>query len=69
MGTANKRLPPGWGRPLVSRKWHYFPAGETFALCGRIGFYFAPRKQGQHESTEHCAECKRRLAKLKEVTT
>jgi len=59
----------GWG-PTRGRKWHYFQFregyGMTDSICGKIGFYGAIEllEQGNDDSEDNCAECKRRLKKL-----
>jgi hypothetical protein len=58
-----EQLEPGWGKSPVSRKWHYFTP-DGMALCGRVGFFFGPREQGNDSHSDNCAECKRRKAKL-----
>jgi hypothetical protein len=58
----------GWGKPGFGRKWHYFdernPDGLSFSLCGNVGFYYGPLEEGNDNSPDNCAECKRRKAKL-----
>jgi hypothetical protein len=50
----------GWS-PTTS-KWHYFgPDGRS--LCGKWGFNRMPREQGDDDSPDNCAECRRRLIK------
>jgi len=56
----------GWGWLTNSRKWHYFVDGKS--LCGK---WWAPWlrndvEQGNNDSPDNCAECKRRLKKHKE---
>lgn len=52
----------GWGWPGLSKKAHYFLAGDMTALCGRWAFT-GRRENNNHTSKDNCAECKRRLAK------
>lgn len=66
MGRKKKPepAPQGWAF-AGQRKAHYFPAGESIALCRRVGFYFSPdRDDSNHDSADNCAECKRRRAEL-----
>jgi hypothetical protein len=51
----------GWGKSPASRKWHYFSAEETTALCGGIGFYFGEREAGNDAYPGNCAACKKKL--------
>lgn len=66
-GTTNEA---GWvlcGDPLRG-KYHWFNEGEARSLCLRwAAFDFQPREQGKDDSPDNCAECKRRLAKLRAV--
>lgn len=55
----------GWGKSPASPKWHYFPEGESFSLCRRIGFYFGPTEEGNDDSSDNCAACKRKRLKMK----
>lgn len=50
----------GWGFPLNSRKAHYFV--DTFSLCRKMGFYRGDLEQGNNNSPDNCAECRKRLA-------
>lgn len=53
----------GWGWGPNSRKAHYFTGG--LSLCRRWG-YVGPLTQNQEGSRpDDCAECTRRLAKLR----
>jgi len=57
----------GWGWLHNSRKWHYF-VGKT-SLCGK---WWAPwigddLEQGNDDSSDNCAECKRRLKRRREA--
>ena len=59
----------GWGKPQFGRKWHYFdaerhPRGKGFSLCGKVMLYFGPLEEGNDDSSDNCAECIRRKAKL-----
>ncbi len=61
----------GWG-PVVnaatmmpSKKWHYFK--DHRALCGRyMRFSDSDLEQGNDNSPDNCAECRRRLLKFRE---
>jgi hypothetical protein len=52
----------GWALPGFSRKWHYFRKDGP-SLCGKVGFYFGAREQGNDDSKDNCAECRKRKAK------
>jgi len=55
----------GWAWPGCSRKAHYFPAGEAISLCRKVGFVVhIPREEGDDDSSDNCAECRRRLSAL-----
>lgn len=52
----------GWGMVMGLRKWHYFRASDGRALCGK-GLWLGPianLEQGQDDSPDNCAECKRK---------
>jgi hypothetical protein len=61
----------GWGKSPASRKWHYFPANDTFSLCRRVGFFCSnEREDSEHDNVDNCAECKKkRLAAEKKRAT
>ena len=54
----------GWGAPGCSKKYHYFTA-DGRSLCMKIGFYRGEREQGNDDSPDNCAECRKRLARSK----
>lgn len=60
--TENK-IPEGWGKSLVSRKWHYFRNRDS--LCRRIGFYFGEVEQGNDHSSDNCSAYAKILSKEK----
>ena len=52
----------GWARVDYSRKWHYFVDGRS--LCRSYGvFDKVSLEQGNDNSPDNCAICKRKLAK------
>lgn len=62
----------GWGKPGVSRKFHYFDnspdsTDKGTSLCRKFGFFF-PGDDGleddHHDHPENCADCRKRKAKL-----
>ena len=57
----------GWafvfGAGFASKKAHYIK--DSRSLCGRYT-WFGDVEQGKDESPDNCAECKRRLKKLKD---
>lgn len=60
----------GWGTVvsagtlMPSKKWHYFK--DHRSLCGKwMRFSDNDLEQGNDNSVDNCAECKRRLAKLR----
>jgi hypothetical protein len=56
----------GWTYLLNSRKWHYFTDEENKSLCGKFMLLSLPElEQGNDESPDNCAACKRALAKRK----
>ncbi len=57
----------GWGKPGSSRnqKWHYFN-NESTSLCRKWGFFWGYVEQGNDENSDNCAECKRKLKRLRE---
>ncbi len=52
----------GWGFPAKSRKAHYFVDG--ISLCGKWMF-FGELEQGNDNSPDNCATCKKKLLKRK----
>ena len=56
----------GWTWIFNSRKWHYFQEGRSlcrnFALLGS-----ADLEQGNDNSPDNCATCKKKLKKEKNV--
>jgi len=58
--SKKKVAKEGWGWPANSRKAHYFVDG--LSLCGRWG-YFGEVEQGNDDSPDNCAVCKRLLKK------
>jgi hypothetical protein len=64
--TEQQKTNEGWGySPNISKKWHYFVDGTS--LCHKIGFYHSELEQGNDNSVDNCAECKRRLLKRRIV--
>jgi hypothetical protein len=57
-------ITPGWGKPhdTVSRKWHWF-AIDGRSLCGKVGFYRGATELGNDDSSDNCAECRKRLVR------
>jgi hypothetical protein len=56
-------LTEGWVWFFNSRKAHYIK--EHRALCGRWLYLGSGYEQGKDDSPDNCAECKRKLQKLK----
>lgn len=55
----------GWSPLDNSRKWHYFV--DRRSLCGSWAIMGKTElKQGDDDSPDNCAACKRKLAKRKE---
>ncbi len=55
----------GWGKSPASRVWHYFPAGESFSLCHKIGFYFGERDDTADDHSQNCATCRRKVKQIR----
>jgi hypothetical protein len=55
----------GWVWPLNSRKAHYFTEGEHISICRRMMVFHNNREQGNDESVDNCATCKKKKAKQK----
>lgn len=53
----------GWGFPGRSKKAHYFV--DSMSLCRKWGFYYGSLEQGNDDSPDNCAACRRELAKRK----
>lgn len=62
MLSENARLPAGWGFPLNSRKAHYFEAGSIISVCNGM-MYSGKREEGNNNSVDNCAKCKRHYQK------
>lgn len=56
----------GWVGTINGRKWHYV-IGDT-ALCGTVIWGGQP-EQGNDNSPDNCAACKRKLTKRREKAT
>ena len=61
----------GWGWLILAgswsgtKKWHYFVDGKS--LCGKyMTLGQIELEQGNDDSPDNCAECRRRLLKRKE---
>lgn len=54
-----KDLPSGWAMTDVSRRAHYFQKGSVLSLCCKVGFYFGPRFDSDHDNEDNCAKCKK----------
>ena len=69
--TDTKIIKQGWGL-TIGRKYHYFIFKEGYtlgeSLCRRIGFYHVDNilEDGNDNSVDNCAKCKKLLAKIKE---
>jgi hypothetical protein len=62
---VNKKV--GWWnpKPLDPRsKWHYI-GEDGRSLCGKWLHLIGPLEHGNDNSADNCAECKRRLEKIK----
>lgn len=56
----------GWTWLQNSRKWHYFV--DKKSLCGRFGLWKDDDlEQGNDDSADNCAACKKKLAKRQEA--
>lgn len=56
----------GWGWPGNSKKAHYFREGSISSICGKWA-YTGERESGNDSSLDNCADCKRRLEKMKKL--
>jgi hypothetical protein len=52
----------GWGKPARTKKWHYFVGIRS--LCGRWA-YRGELEQGNDDSPDNCAACRKKLEKRK----
>lgn len=60
--TEVTKEPEGWTWLGNSRKWHYFVGDRS--LCRKWGLFATPKlQQGNDDSPDNCAECRRRLKK------
>lgn len=59
--TIPVRLIRGWGWPGFSKKAHYFIDGRS--LCGKW-MYLGELEDSNHESSDNCATCKTRHARM-----
>lgn len=56
----------GWAMPVNSRKFHYFMGGRS--LCSKMIFLaedLDPHEPGGAKKQDDCAECFRRVEKMK----
>lgn len=51
----------GWAKPLISKKFHYFPASDFRSLCNTVG-YWGEREGGDNDHPENCKACMKKLA-------
>lgn len=61
------KLCEGWGKPMLSRKWHYFES--FYSICNRWMYSGELGPTSNHDcddSKQDCAECCRRLKKRQE---
>jgi len=56
MSESTTEAEVGWGRPLNSRKAHYF-AVDGHSLCGRW-FFLGPLSDDNHDSPATCKACR-----------
>lgn len=61
-------LPAGWAKPANSRKYHYFPASETMALCHRWMFAGEYREDEYDEHPENCTACRKLVIKHRNMS-
>lgn len=63
---TEERLARGWWFALNARKAHFYEAGEVIAICRKqMSLGARPNTEDDnHDSSDNCAECKRRRAKL-----
>lgn len=55
----------GWNWLINSPKWHYFKS-DGVSLCGRWIMFSNTFEQGNDNSPDNCAACRKKLQKLKE---
>ena len=58
--SEDKERDAGWAWPLNSRKAHYF--NDCRSLCGKM-LFFGKTEQGNDNSPDNCAACKKKLLK------
>lgn len=58
----SSELQAGWGIWPGLRKWHYFPAGDIFSLCRKVGFFWGARYPSDDAAPDNCAACQKMLA-------
>lgn len=61
--TAKKE---GWGFVDGPRKWHYFDTNSVALCSGWMKWDMSKVEQGNDDSPDNCATCKKKLAKRKE---
>ena len=54
---------PGWARPLMAKKHHYFAEGEITSTCGGWMYFGNEREPDTFESPDDCKKCRRKLNK------
>ena len=60
MTTLSERLAEGWVWPVNAKKAHYFGA-DGRALCGKWLMLRATFEDGNDDSPDNCAACKRKV--------
>ncbi len=60
------KLNQGWGIPGRAKKAHYFKEGESISICGRW-MYTGEREEDFDQSPDDCAQCTRKVARLREI--
>lgn len=58
-----KPITEGWGKPQISRKFHYFVNRRS--LCGRYMFWGDLQADTGEASPDDCKSCRKKLDKRK----
>jgi hypothetical protein len=61
---------PGWSRPFpafVEARWHYYKAGSTKSLCGRVLYTGGKREDGDDTRDGACRDCQNALKSVRKA--
>ena len=67
--SMEEKLKEGWTYLYNSKKWHYFTSERNTSLCNKFMLLALPElEQGNDESLDNCASCKKALKRRSQKT-